>query len=71
MGWFKNIVGGSTEQLPNTCQVENKSIGDLAVVMTVMITMIHSPGANWLRLEENVQNPKLFVLLLTPFSSCC
>ncbi len=37
-GGEKNIVGGSVEQLPNTCQVENKTIGDLAVVITIMIT---------------------------------
>lgn len=31
-GGKKNIVGGSVEQLPNTCQLENKTIGDLAGV---------------------------------------
>lgn len=39
----KDAVGGSVEQLPNTCQVENKTIGDLAAVITIMITMMHSP----------------------------
>lgn len=28
----KNIVGGSVVQLPNICQVENKTTGDLAEV---------------------------------------
>lgn len=36
----KHTVGGSVEQLPNTCQVGNKTIGDLALVITVMITLI-------------------------------
>lgn len=39
-GGEKNIVGGSVEQLPNTCQLENKTIGDLAIVRTVMIAVI-------------------------------
>lgn len=45
----KNIVGGSVEQLPNTCRLENKSIGDLAVVITIMITMMQSSRVNWRR----------------------
>lgn len=28
----KNTVGGSVAKLPNTCQVENKTIGDLVLV---------------------------------------
>lgn len=42
----KHIVGGSVEQLPNTCQVENKPIDDLAAVITVMIILISSPRVN-------------------------
>lgn len=42
-GGEKNIVGGSVERLPNTCQLENKTIGDLAVVITVMIAAMKSP----------------------------
>lgn len=48
-GKKKPIVGGSVEQLPNTCQLENKSIGDLAVVITIMITMMQSSRVNWRR----------------------
>lgn len=73
----KNIVGGSVEQLPNTCQVENKTIGDLAVVITITITMMHSPRVNLLRfkrLEVNggkLSKTKQFATLETKFSSCC
>ena len=42
-------MGGSVEQLPNTCQLENKSIGELAVVITIMITMMQSSRVNWRR----------------------
>lgn len=38
-GTKTNIVGGSVEQLPNTCKVENNTIDDLAVVRTIM-TMV-------------------------------
>lgn len=34
-GGGKNIVGGSVVQLPNTCQVENKTTGGLAEAITV------------------------------------
>ncbi len=41
-GWFKNIVGGFVEQLFNTCQLENNTIGNLATVVTIMITAMQS-----------------------------
>lgn len=34
----KHTVGGSAEWLPNTCQGENKTVGD-TIVQTVTITM--------------------------------
>lgn len=52
----KNAVGGSVEQLPNTCQVENKTIGDLALVVSIMITVMHGPRVNLLKFKGFKEN---------------
>lgn len=36
-GSENNIVGGSVELLPNTCQVENKTVGNLARYISVQM----------------------------------
>lgn len=45
----KHTVGGSVEQLPNTCQVGSTTIDDLAVVRTIMKTIVQSPNVSWLK----------------------